>query len=253
MALPISAIHKYRFSGNSQDNIGDLHFITQTGTPIYTQNMYQMENSAVGFNKLFNYYVSTAESLEGTLNFSYSFWFKLNTSIDDKQFTSLYTGKYYYNGGGSNSTYSTICFEYSSSKVYIRAFNTKSSMYLSSTDNTWHNCVITIDKSLVVKIFIDGVLYGNTSYADAYIYYNSGYLFLGKSYVSSSSIQNCSIDIDEFTIYNTTLTDGNTSAIGDYAAGEVFDIYKHGVEIQEAPSLNNATNITQSSATITWS
>lgn len=252
MALPISAIHKYRFSGNSQDSIGNLHFTTEAGTPVYTKNMYQMENSAVGFNKLFNYYGSTGEPLEGTSNFSYSFWFKLNTSIDDKDFTALYTGKYYY-GDGSNSAYSTICFKHSYGKVYIGAFNATTSMYLSPTDNTWHNCVITVDKTSVVKIFIDGILYGNKSYGSAYVYYNSGYLRLGKSYATSKSIQNCCIDIDEFTIYNTTLTDGGISAIGDYASGEVFDIYKHGVEIQEAPSLNNATNITQSSAIITWS
>ncbi len=252
MALPISAIHKYRFSGNSQDNIGNLHFTTETGTPVYTKNMYQMENSAVGFNKLFNYYCSTAESLESTLNFSYSFWFKLNTSIKDKQYTALYTGKFYYNDGSYDSTYSTICFEYWNWRVYILAFNAKSSMSLSPTDNTWHNCVITVDKKSVVKIFIDGILYGSTSYYTYYIKYNSGYLFLGKSYKTTSSIQNCCIDIDEFTMYNTTLTDGGVSVVGDYAGGDVFNIYKHGVEIQEAPSLN-ATNITQSSAIITWS
>ena len=153
---------------------------------------------------------------------------------------------------GSGYTKSGFFFYNSTGAAYTQIAQTSSQVL---TDNKWHHVVAVWDGTTntnAAKIFVDGLLAGQTtsSFAgpinrpDAVLEPRIGIQAYGTSGGSNVYGGNSGKDgfISNMQIWNTSLTYGTVSSVGDTASGQIAQLYNGGVPLNSAIEANNLIN-----------
>lgn len=262
--------HHWKFNGNLQDAVGDCHLV-DGGIPTYVQNKDGVDNSAMQpvEGQLTKSYSITDGFEKGSDNFSYSFWCRfVDAHIGPpdgsdgqiiyrgltgmggatifvnnwyNQYRPVFSAVFYYNGGNSWG-------------IDDAAATTE---YIES----WHFITITVesdifgegnyDANYTVRIYIDGVLRNTPSATHTgKIKWNMpNAIGFGGTSKNSPNIQ-----IDEFKFFDGILDDGGLTVKGQIAKpnSEIWLLYLDGVNNRPRYTLNEATNVTATTATVSW-
>lgn len=262
--------HHWKFNENLQDAVGDCHLV-DGGIPTYVQNKDGVDNSAMQPVKgqMTKSYSITDGLEKGSDSFSYSFWCRF-VDADIPLDAGSY-GQIIYRG---LVTYDyTICVNMDNrSKEYRPVFRaifssgsrshwtidreTTTTEYIES----WHFITITVesdifgeddrDANYIVRIYIDGVLRNTPSAIHTgKIMYEANTIGFGGNVERSQNIQ-----IDEFKFFDGILDDGGLTVKGQIAKpnSEIWLLYLDGVNNRPRYTLNEATNVTATTATVSW-
>jgi hypothetical protein len=233
--------HHWKFNNNLQDAIGDLHLTNVVGTPTYTSNKDGVANSCADFDTTWYGYRGTlTENIEENTNYTYSFWLKRTPTADIR---SIYTGKI--------DKFGRTIYTLNTNNL---VFGDPANFFIAtmSLTNEWNHYVLTINKTnTTLKIFENGILiYLSNSISNSITTMND------KIYIGSSSTGGYIFnkELDEFKIFDTTLTDGGVTTIGQTASldSEVWQLYLAGVNNIPAYTQNPATDITGTTARLSW-
>lgn len=260
--------HHWKFNENLQDAVGDCHLV-DGGIPTYVQNKDGVDNSAMQPVKgqMTKSYSITDGLEKGSDNFSYSFWCRfVDAGIGPDAHPSwgqiIYIGLAAYNY--------TICVNTRYGRydpVFAASFSSGGYSWTVGGEavtteyiESWHFITITVesdifgednyDANYIVRIYVDGVL-KNTPYAKhtGKITYNANTISFGGNVEASQNIQ-----IDEFKFFDGILDDGGLTVKGQIAKpnSEIWLLYLDGVNNRPRYTLNEATNVTATTATVSW-
>lgn len=241
--------HHWKFNNNLQDAVGDLHLTNVVGTPAYGNNKDNIANSTADCNG--TWYVSTdalTTGIEEEQNISYSFWIKQGSASG---YRWIYSGrsKPISNEGMFaivNDTGIRVQLQTNTGREYWD--------YSGILDNNgeWQNIIITINiSSQLIKIFNNRVLKKTQTTNGTSIVTTTQPIIL---FAATGGIGKMPIPIDEFKFFDTVLTDGGVTTAGQSASldSEVWRLYISGVNNIPAYTLNPATEITGTSARLSW-
>lgn len=243
--------HHWKFNGNLQDAVGDLHLTNVVGTPAYTSNKDGVANSCVDNSTKWYAYSNNTVELSDSQR-SYSFWMENPSDIyplrcyiyQDKMFM------FYVREDQSRDTISLAC------RYNINWYpgHVLSVSFLGVTEDWIHVC-ITINNVGVKKIFINGILKGTVTNTIAPVddVSLSGVLINGFRDAYSLSGENRK-NVDEIKYFDHILTDGGVTTVGQAVSvnSEVWLLYLDGVNNRPRYTLNEATNVTATTATVSW-
>lgn len=240
--------HHWKFNNNLQDSVGDLHLTNVVGTPAYTSNKDGVPNSCLdNSSKWYAYSRYTTELSDAQR--SYSLW--IQTPSPSSGYCAIYQDKMYMIHANSNDLdvlYLTKSGQWEELALVL-------SVSLEGVIGEWINVCITINNDGVKKLFINGILKniitnsisptGSMSY---------GGVLINKFRNSSGFHYGNAVNIDEIKYFDHILTDGGVAAVDQTASAdsEVWQLYLSGVNNVPAYTLNPATNITGTSAKLTW-
>lgn len=240
--------HHWKFNGNLQDAVGDLHLINVVGTPAYTSNKDGVANSCLDNSVSWYAYSHNTTELSDSQR-SYSFWIQTPPPLgglaiyQDRMF---HIAKDYLVNGISLAYRSSTLWDYDLTGLYGE---------FSSIENEWIHVCITINNVGVKKMFINGILKGIVTNTIAPVddIYRSGVLinrFRNGDAISGANPKN----VDEFKYFDHILTDGGVTIVGQAASAnsEVWLLYLDGVNNRPRYTLNEATNVTATTATVSW-
>jgi hypothetical protein len=252
--------HHWKFNGNLQDAVGDAHFVDGTTLPTYTQNKDGVDDSALYPSVDFDMkaYVQT-EGFEENESFSYSFWHKFDDVAAENE-SAVYWGRVIAANGPpillstGSGRYILYCHGRflpaaggHSNRRFTAVVEPVDTAYLQE----WHFLTITMkrntDTTITIKMYIDGILRGieNTP---------AGYAYDVQSYAPKIGVGQSYCRIDEFKFFNGALDDGGVGAVGQPAKpnSEIWLLYLDGVNNRPRYTLNEATNVTATTATVSW-
>lgn len=232
----------WRFNNGLGDSTGDFPIINLNGTtPKYTENKDGVENAAALSDNTW-YGWSNLITGDNRDEYAVSLWIRRGSGIVDSSIFS--DGCHFIRNGLSDSTLIiTLISTASPISVTIPAG-------IGSTD--WFHLVYKVDNiSRIRKVFINGILLAY----DTSIFYlptTNKYFSVNCNYVTSVSRTGNARYIDEVKYFEGVLSDGDVTLLGQQATGEVLELYLAGVNNISPPILNPATNITSSTADISW-
>ncbi len=240
--------HHWKFNGNLQDAVGDLHLTNVVGTPAYTSNKDGVPNSCVdNSSEWYAYSGYTTEFSDAQR--SYSFWMQTPEQVSE---LAIYRDEMFY----IMKQYITnsISLLYRSSALWGAEFSGLTGS-LEGAIGEWINVCITVNNDGVKKMFINGILKGIVTNTIAPVddIYLSGVLINRFRKFSSYFYPNTK-NIDEFKYFDHILTDGGVTTVGQIASvnSEVWLLYLDGVNNRPRYTLNEATNVTATTATVSW-
>lgn len=247
----MALLHHWKFNGNLQDAVGDLHLTNVVGTPAYTSNKDGVANSCLDNSA--SWYASSNSTLEcGDSQRSYSFWIKKDSDVNTHM--GIYQDRMFF----IEKEAKNISLKYRANSSWatypVLADN---GVFDGASSGIWINICFTINNNGVKKMFINGILKSiiiNTIAPTDSIDYSS--VFINAFRIASTIFSYPSVkDIDEFKYFDHILTDGGLTAIGQVASvdSEVWQLYISGVNNMPPYILNPATDITGTSARLTWS
>lgn len=234
--------HHWKFSNNLQDAVGDLHLTNVVGTPAYTSNKDGVANSCADFDTTWYGYSGALTPdivLENATEFTYSFWVYVPNMYLQQQ--NIYVGRIS-EGSGNLGLY------LSGYALYFPS-NGGTKNFTITRDNNWHHYILKYS-STGIKAFEDGILKYSTSNTKYTANRNNVVFGIGVNLTSYK----LNTELDEFKFFDHSLTDGGVTTIGQAAAldSEVWQLYLAGVNNIPAYTLNPATDITGTSAKLTW-
>jgi hypothetical protein len=234
--------HHWKFNNNLQDAIGDLHLTNVVGTPTYTSNKDGVANSCADFDTTWHGYSEALPPdsiLENATEFTYSFWLYVpNISLP---LQNIYVGRMSEGSGNFGI--------YISSNALVFPSNNGGQSFIITRDNNWHHYVIKYSTS-GIKSFEDGVLKYSTTNTKYTRTQNKVIFGVGVNLTNYK----LNTPLDEFKFFDHSLTDGGVTTIGQAASldSEVWQLYLAGVNNIPAYTQNTATDITGTSARLTW-
>lgn len=237
--------HHWKFNGNLQDAVGDLHLVNVVGTPAYTSNKDVVANSCL--DNSVAWYASSDSTLEcGDAQRSYSFWIKKDSDTTNNQ--SIFQDRFYW----IYRQYNNIAIQYRYSSSYTTLLFLDASNILSGISiDEWFNIIITLNNNGLKKVYINGVLKFTAS-SNITPFDGSYPVFINIRSPSGQYPQKS--NIDEIKYFDHILTDGGITTVGEVASldSEVWQLYLAGVNNIPAYTLNPATDITGTSAKLSW-
>lgn len=244
--------HHWKFNNNLQDAVGDLHLTNVVGTPAYTSNKDGVANSCLDNSVAWYAYSDNTTGLSYNQR-SYSFWIDSPSDFAYSSIAVIYQDKMFIILKQFNTR--NIWLVYRSDINWCNSYVGLSGSYLGVTGDWAHVC-LTINNDGIKKIFINGILKGVITNTIAPIddISLSGVL-VNKFRSLSGFSENNPKNVDEIKIFDHILTDGGVTTIGQPASidSEVWQLYIAGVNNIPAYTLNPATDITGTSARLTWS
>lgn len=245
--------HHWKFNGNLQDAVGDLHLTNVVGTPAYTSNKDGVANSCV--DNSVDWYAYSYDTVElSDPQRSYSFW--MQTPSPSEKFY-IYQDKMFYIAKPYSDNHISL---YYRTNVNWNSAESGLRGSLEGVIGDWINVCITINNDGVKKMFINGILKGIVTNTIAPVddTYLSGVLINRFRYfyrvygieVYGTNPKN----VDEFKYFDHILTDGGVTTVGQAASvnSEVWLLYLDGVNNRPRYTLNEATNVTATTATVSW-
>lgn len=242
--------HHWKFNGNLQDAVGDLHLTNVVGTPAYTSNKDGVANSCLDNSVEWHAYSDNTTELSDVQR-SYSFWIE-NPSDVYYDSLNIYQDKMFSIKKDSSNK---IVLMYRQNIYWSGSFAGLAGSLLGVTGDWFHVC-LTINNDGVKKIFINGILKGvitNTiaPFDDVSL---SGVVINKFRYWAGACDKNIK-NVDEIKYFDHILTDGGVTTTEQTASidSEVWQLYISGVNNIPPYTLNPATDITGTSARLTWS
>lgn len=237
--------HHWKFNGNLQDAVGDLHLTNVVGTPAYTSNKDGVANSCVDNSSKWHAYSDNTTEFSDAQR-SYSLW--IQTPSPSSSYCVIYQDKMYVFLTFSNN----LEVHYRDSESW--SSSTVLSVPMTSVENEWLHVCITINNSGVKKLFINGILKSiktnsispRDSMRDSGASINAG---------RNPRYPNPNLkSVDEIKYFDHILTDGGVTTVGQAASvnSEVWLLYLDGVNNRPRYTLNEATNVTATTATVSW-
>jgi hypothetical protein len=244
--LQTGLVGYWPFCGNANDASGNGNNGTVNGATL-TTDRFGNANSAYSFDgNSSKIIVSNSPSLEmGLSNYSLSAWVKTNSQnvingrIISKGSSGCITG-YMMRTGWPNS-----------SKLYTEnAYNSNcfvsNSSIASINNNQWRLVVVTIDRNVGVKFYIDGVLDSEYSVSSLNNISNGQDLFFGYNNLTNS-VEPFSGEIDDISIHNRALSPTEIQQL--YTLGQSTYLWSNGAT---TPTINvSPTNDTTYTCTVT--
>ena len=245
--------HHWKFNGNLQDAVGDLHLTNVVGTPAYTSNKDGVANSCLDFSGDYWYAYSYNTVELSDPQRSYSFWIE-NPSDSYRYAFYIYQDKMF--AVQKRRWSNNIFLRYRRDKNWDGGVDVLS-VSLEGVIGEWINVCITINNDGVKKMFINGILKGIVTNTIAPVddVSLSGVLINGDRSAYRIYTSDAKKNIDEFKYFDHILTDGGVTIVGQAASvnSEVWLLYLDGVNNRPRYTLNEATNVTATTATVSWS
>ena len=240
-------LHHWKFQNNLQDAVGDVHFSNTNGTPAYTANKDGIANSCLD-NSTSWYAHSTEQVTEfGDATRTYSFWVK-TPETTSKSF--IYQDRMFCIDRSFDSTGIAVYYRTSSTYATAVAMNCLN-IWDNFTAGEWVHMCLTIENDGDKKLFVNGILrHIGTSTISPYD--GSWETIINKFKNNSGYFYENVLNVDEMKYYSGILTDGGATVVGEQATEEVWELYLSGVNNINALTLNEARNVTESQAYLTW-
>lgn len=243
--------HHWKFNGNLQDAVGDLHLTNVVGTPAYTSNKDGAANSCV--DNSVDWYAYSYNTVElSDPQRSYSFWIE-NPLDTFSTRIPIYQDKMFHVGKPFSSR---SIFLWHRSDIRWTQVGSGLSGSFEGVIGDWIHVCITINNVGVKKMFINGILKGIVTNTIAPVddISRSSVLINRYRHINDTMFGANPKNIDEFKYFDHILTDGGLTTVGQAASvnSEVWLLYLDGVNNRPRYTLNEATNVTATTATVSW-
>jgi hypothetical protein len=242
--------HHWKFNNNLQDAVGDLHLTNVVGTPAYTSNKDGVANSCLDNSAAWYAYSDNTTGLSYSQR-SYSFWIE-NPSGNYSDRLQIYQDKMFHIGKSTNSNNITLYY-----RNNINWSDTSVGLVgsLLGVTGDWIHVCFTINNDGIKKIFINGILKGviTNTIAPTDDVSLSGVLINKLRNWAAFNYNNIK-NVDEIKFFDHILTDGGIMTVGEVASldSEVWQLYLAGVNNLPPYTQNPATDITGTSAKLSW-
>lgn len=224
-------ISEYKFNNSLYNETNDSNFTTPSATTtIYSNDRFNNPNSALEINFSRLYFDNIPNLPNGANPRTISIWIKPNSVNNDN---IIFT----YGSSSGNSAYGT---SFNATNVYNYSFTTNLAFANATTANTWKHIVVTYDASKVAKIYVNGVLGSEGTYAS----WNTatGAFCLGNSFTTTTGAFNGAVD--DLKIYNYALSQTDIASLYTNNTLSSSDFAKNNLKIALYPNpVNDVLNI----------
>jgi Concanavalin A-like lectin/glucanases superfamily/Secretion system C-terminal sorting domain/NHL repeat len=228
--LPL-LIGEYKFNNSLFNEANDSNFTTPVATTtIYSNDRFSNPNSALEINFSRLYFDNIPNLPNGSDPRTISIWIKPNSVNNDN---IIFT----YGSSSGNFAYGA---SFNATNVYNYSFTTNLAFANPTTANTWKHIVVTYDASKVAKIYVNGVLGSQGTYAS----WNTatGAFCLGNSFTTTTGAFNGAVD--DLKIYNYALTATEVSNLHNATTLASSDFSKNNLKVALYPNpVNDVLNI----------